>query len=109
MPRARDWEMVSGIVEAVRTAIGDRPLHVFGLGKPETTTELFRIGVDSVDSSAYVKLAADGRSWADPEKQVDNPSMPELLNLALENLSTATRARVPLSRRAVDWQRSFPF
>src|SRR5262249_33062254 len=35
VPRARDLETVLAIVEVVREEIGERPLHVFGLGKPE--------------------------------------------------------------------------
>jgi tRNA-guanine family transglycosylase len=96
VPRARDWELVSSIVEAVRQEIGDRPLHVFGLGKPTTTTKLFEMGVDSVDSSSYVKLAADGRLWENPSFKLLDPSTPELLQLAISNLATATRSRLPL-------------
>jgi tRNA-guanine family transglycosylase len=96
VPRARDWELVSSIVEAVRQKIGDRPLHVFGLGKPTTTTKLFEMGVDSVDSSSYVKLAADGRLWENPGFKLLDPSTPELLQLAISNLATATRFRLPL-------------
>jgi helicase len=96
VPRARDWELVSSIVEAVRQEIGDRPLHVFGLGKPTTTTKLFEMGVDSVDSSSYVKLAADGRLWENPGFKLLDPSTPELLQLAISNLATATQARIPL-------------
>ena len=101
VPRARDWELVSSIVEAVRQEIGDRPLHVFGLGKPTTTTKLFEMGVDSVDSSAYVKLAADGRLWENPGFKLLDPSTPELLQLAISNLATATRARLPLKFAAM--------
>jgi tRNA-guanine family transglycosylase len=96
VPRARDWELVSSIVEAVRQEIGDRPLHVFGLGKPSTTIKLFDMGVDSVDSSSYVKLAADGRLWENPAFKLTDPSPPELLQLAISNLATATRSRLPL-------------
>jgi helicase len=101
VPRARDWELVSSIVEAVRQEIGDRPLHVFGLGKPTTTTKLFEMGVDSVDSSSYVKLAADGRLWENPSFKLLDPSTPELLQLAISNLATATRARLPLKFAAM--------
>ena len=96
VPRSRDWELVSSIVKAVRQEIGDRPLHVFGLGKPTTTTKLFEMGVDSVDSSSYVKLAADGRLWENPSFKLLDPSTPELLQLAIANLATATRAKLPL-------------
>ena len=96
VPRARDWELVSSIVTAVRQEIGERPLHVFGLGKPATTAKLFEIGVDSVDSSSYVKLAADGRLWENPDFKLEDPSTPELLQLAISNLATASRTRLPL-------------
>jgi tRNA-guanine family transglycosylase len=99
VPRARNWELVSSIVEAVRQEIGDRPLHVFGLGKPTTTTKLFEMGVDSVDSSSYVKLAADGRLWENPGFKLLDPAIPELLQLAIKNLATATRASLPLGVR----------
>ena len=101
VPRARDWELVSSIVKAVRQDIGDRPLHVFGLGKPSTTTMLYDLGVDSVDSSSYVKLAADGRLWENPDFRLEDPSTPELLRLAISNLATATRSRLPLKFAAI--------
>lgn len=97
VPRARDRQLVLGIVEAVRAEIDDRPLHVFGLGHPELVADLFRVGVDSVDSSAYVKLAADGRLWSAPEIHFSEPTAQERLHLALCNLATATGARLPLS------------
>lgn len=99
VPRARDLELVLAIVAAVHEQIGDRPLHVFGLGKPETTRLLFERGVDSVDSSAYVKLAADGRSWRDPDFSLSDPTPDERLHLALENLAVASSAVLPLSVR----------
>jgi len=95
VPRARDWELVASIVEAVRQEIGDRPLHVFGLGKPSTTTKLFEMGVDSVDSSSYVKLAADGRLWENPEFKLADPSALDLLRLAISNLANATKRTLP--------------
>lgn len=97
VPRARDWELVSSIVNAVRRQIGDRPLHVFGLGKPATISKLYELGVDSVDSSSYVKLAADGRLWENPDFKLEDPSTPELLRLAISNLATATKRLLPLS------------
>jgi helicase len=97
VPRARDFDLVACIVAAVQSEIGDRPLHVFGLGKPEITSRLFELGVDSVDSSSYVKLAADGRLWENPGFQFPDPSAPDRLQLAISNLATATRIRLPLS------------
>ena len=97
VPRARDLELVFSIVAAVHEQIDDRPLHVFGLGKPETTKLLFEQGVDSVDSSAYVKLAADGRSWSDPDFVSSDPTPDERLHLALENLAVASGTSLPFS------------
>lgn len=96
VPRSRDWDLVASIVGAVRTAIGDRPLHVFGLGKPETVNKLFSMGVDSVDSSSYVKAAADGVSWISKARMPD-ASVPERLKLAITNLAHATRQPLPLA------------
>ena len=97
VPRARNLELVLAMVAAVHEQIGNRPLHVFGLGKPETTKLLFEHGVDSVDSSAYVKLAADGRSWSDPGFTLADPTPDERLQLALQNLAVASGAHLPLS------------
>jgi len=97
VPRARDRQLVLAVVDAVKAEIGDRPLHVFGLGKPEIVEELFKAGVDSVDSSSYVQLAADGRLWGRRDFQVDDPSVTDRLHLALCNLATAAARAMPLS------------
>jgi tRNA-guanine family transglycosylase len=97
VPRARDLNLVISIVDAVREQIGDRPVHVFGLGKPETTKLLFEQGVDSVDSSAYVKLAADCRCWSNPGLVLSDPTPDERLLLALENLAIASVTGLPFS------------
>ncbi|HEV7373539.1 MAG TPA: tRNA-guanine transglycosylase [Pyrinomonadaceae bacterium] len=101
VPRARDLATVRSIVEAVRTEIGELPLHVFGLGKPEMTEMLFRAGVDSIDSSSYVKLAADGRLWSNPDYRISEPTPSDRLHLALCNLATATGRTLPLSAASV--------
>jgi tRNA-guanine family transglycosylase len=97
VPRARDIQLIEGMIEAVQGEIGDRPLHVFGLGKPELVSRLFDLGVDSVDSSSYVKLAADGRLWEAPDFQLPDPTPTDRLHFALRNLAAATRSRTPLS------------
>lgn len=97
VPRAKNWDLIEGIVSAVLAELDRRPLHVFGLGKPEISHRLFAMGVDSVDSSSYVKLAADGRKWSDPEFHLEDPSTPELLSLAIENLATASSTPLPLA------------
>lgn len=97
VPRAKDRPLIESIVRAVREVIPDLPLHAFGLGKPDLTDWLFQLGVDSVDSSSYVKMAADGRLWGRPDFKMDDPSPTDRLHLALCNLATATRATLPLS------------
>lgn len=97
VPRVSDYKNVLAIVDAVRTAIPDKPLHVFGLGKPGLVEPLFRRGVQSVDSSSYVKLAADGRLWGQPSVHLRDASTAERLNLALCNLAMATQRTLPLS------------
>ena len=97
VPRARNMHLIEEIVAAVLGEIDGRPLHVFGLGKPETTQTLFTMGVDSVDSSSYVKLAAEGRLWSKPNALLTDPSPPELLQLAIRNLATASSRQLPLT------------
>lgn len=107
VPRAQNWDLVQTIVESVRNETGNLPLHVFGLGKPELVRELFAMGVDSVDSSSYVKLAADGKLWSQPELNLSDPSPMDRLHLALCNLATAGGIALPLSTVSVfrqTWQ-----
>jgi tRNA-guanine family transglycosylase len=95
VPRSRDLGLVLSIVEAVRAVEPDKPLHVFGLGKPATVRELFAAGVDSIDSSSYVKAAADGKRW-DTGEVLKGLTSFERLEIALRNLSHATRPVLPL-------------
>lgn len=98
VPRAKDRVFVLSCIRAVRKMIPDLPLHVFGLGHPDFLEDLFSAGVDSVDSSAYVKAAADGKSWFDSEETVTDPSPTDRLRIALENLAYAS-GNVPVHRR----------
>jgi helicase len=97
VPRAQNPDLVFSIVEAVRNVLPDLPLHVFGLGHPVMVRELFRRGVQSVDSSSYVKLAAEGRAWGAGAITLTDPSPAERLGLAIRNLATASGATLPLS------------
>jgi helicase len=106
VPRAHNLEVVLGIVEAVREEIGDLPLHVLGLGKPDLARRLYDKGVDSVDSSSYVKLAADGRLWEDPSYCNPDPTPTERLHLALCNLALATQQSLPLSAASLHFKTS---
>lgn len=97
VPRVSDLKLVLAIVDAVRSAVPNKPLHVFGLGKPGIVEALFQHGVQSVDSSSYVKMAADGSLWGQPDVHITDASPFERLQLALCNLATATQRTVPLS------------
>jgi tRNA-guanine family transglycosylase len=98
VPRARDHDLVLDCVRAVRKEIPDLPLHVFGLGHPDFIGELFAAGVDSVDSSAYVKAAADGKGWFGDGGILSDPTPTDRLRLALENLAFASSRARPQSR-----------
>lgn len=77
VPRARNPERVVEIVRAVREVEEKRPLHVFGIGKPSLVRQLFTEGVDSVDSSSYLKYAAN-KKWLDPQSRAYLPISKEL-------------------------------
>ena len=95
VPRARDRAYVLECVDAVKKEIPGLPLHVFGLGHPDFLSALYSAGVDSVDSSSYVKAAADGLNWSAGTKLPD-ASTPERLHIAISNLAFATRTAPPL-------------
>jgi tRNA-guanine family transglycosylase len=97
VPRARNRKLVLSIVDAVREVVPDKPVHVFGLGKPDLVKELYEHGVQSVDSSSYVKLAASGRLWTDPMARYAELTQTDRLNLAICNLAAATGKTLPLS------------
>jgi helicase len=97
VPRVRDQRFIDDIVQVVRQDAGNLPIHVFGLGKPQIIHRLFELGVDSVDSSSYVKMAAEGRLWSDTNYRLVDPSVTDRLHLALINLATATERKLPLS------------
>ena len=97
VPRAKDRDLVLDLVAQVREAVADKPLHVFGIGAPELVSALYRLGVDSVDSSAFVKLAAEGRRWGGEGGAIVDPTPMERMHLALCNLATACGRTLPLS------------
>lgn len=97
VPRARDLCAIAEIVDAVRNEIPNLPLHIFGLGNPAAVEMLFNRGVDSVDSSSYVRMAADGKLWGSAEKFTSGISATQRVHLALCNLANATGASFPLS------------
>ena len=101
VPRVKDRKLILKIVETVRAEVGDRFLHIFGLGQPDLVTDLYQAGIDSVDSSAYVKLAADGKLWAAGHQHNSDISPLERIHLALCNLAVASGAHLPLSTAGI--------
>lgn len=89
VPRARDRELVLRWVDRVRAAAPERPLHVLGLGEPELVARLFDRGVQSVDSSSWVKAAARGQRWGSCGA-AGRPLADGRLQLALCNLATVS-------------------
>lgn len=67
VPRLGKPEEIFAIVAAIRKVDNKRPLHLFGIGQPCLIRELFKVGVDSVDSSSYVQQAA-GKKYLHPKK-----------------------------------------
>jgi tRNA-guanine family transglycosylase len=57
IPRVRNEDYVKKIVCAVREETPEFAIHVFGIGKLEMIESLWSIGVDSTDSSSYVRDA----------------------------------------------------
>ena len=100
VPRSRNRELVFSIVDAVREVVDDRPVHAFGLGQPAMVAALFERGVQSVDSSSYVRLAASGRTWSSHASAVSDPAPHERMRLAIENLAAAGSVRLPLAVRS---------
>lgn len=66
VPRASQPQEIVDIVKAIRDVDPIRPLHVFGIGTPRTVRLLFENGVDSVDSSSYIRHGVSGQKL-DPE------------------------------------------
>lgn len=99
-PRARNREEMVGIIRAVREET-DLPLHAFGVGHPDLISLLFAEGVDTVDSSSSLRLAADGRLWTDPALTLKDATPTERLHLALVNLAAATGRALPLSTQSL--------
>lgn len=88
VPHARDLDHASGIVAAVRAEAPGLPIHVFGIGQPESIRRLVVAGATSSDSSAYARDAVRGRSWGRPEASIEDPTLGESLLLALEHLDS---------------------
>jgi tRNA-guanine family transglycosylase len=62
VPRISRPDEIVDIVRAIRAVDSQRPLHVFGIGNPRLMRVLLSEGVDSFDSSSYLRAAVDGRT-----------------------------------------------
>ena len=61
VPRISKPKSIFEIVSGIRRVDSERPLHVFGIGTPKLIKALLEHGVDSVDSSSYVRSAVSKR------------------------------------------------
>ena len=86
VPRVKNRKFVLECIKIVREILPEIPLHVLGLGNPNFLKELYQAGVDSVDSSSYVKAAADGMNWVRGEK-IDCQLNTDRLFCAIQNLA----------------------
>ena len=94
-PFSADRAFLTEQVQQARAALPDGfPLHVLGIGHPESVRAVLGAGATSVDSSSPQRHAASGRSWTGAH--LPEASVPEQLRLALSNLLTVQHASVPL-------------
>jgi tRNA-guanine family transglycosylase len=80
VPRISKPKSIFEIVSGIRKIDPHRPLHVFGIGSPRLIKALFDNGVDSADSSSFVRSAVSARylnpssGEYSPLSEVDVPS-----------------------------------
>jgi len=80
VPRVQQPRSIFEIISGIRRIDSNKPLHVFGIGTPKLIKALFDHGVDSVDSSSFVRSAVSKR-YLLPESgnytalsEIENPS-----------------------------------
>lgn len=83
-PLSSQRDKLRGAIANVRQQIGDLPLHVFGLGHPESVRVAFEAGATSVDSTSPQRTAVAGKSFGGV--RLPHPSPAETLELAVNNL-----------------------
>jgi helicase len=88
VPRIRDEEYIKKVILAVREEVHNQALHVFGIGKLELLEALISLGIDSSDSSSYIRTALDPKTshqaYLFSLKKRVVPYWP--MNIALSNL-----------------------
>ncbi|MBE1302425.1 MAG: tRNA-guanine transglycosylase [Alteromonadaceae bacterium] len=100
VPRVKNKELVRAIVTSIRDTVPDLPIHIFGIGKPETVKWLLELGANSFDSSSYVQSAVSGDCW-DYSKIIEQTNQFEKTLIALNNLSKFTNCSLPPN---INWQ-----
>ncbi len=94
-PFSADRAFLTEQVREARAILPDGlPLHVLGIGHPESVRAVLAAGATSVDSSSVQRHAASGKTWTG--ESLPDASVPEQLRLALSNLLTVQHASVPL-------------
>jgi tRNA-guanine family transglycosylase len=100
VPRIRNKELVQSIVKSIKDTVPNLPIHIFGIGKPETVKWLLELGADSFDSSSYVQSAVSGDCWGYSKVKVQTNQFEKKL-IALNNLSKFTNCSTPPH---IEWQ-----
>ena len=65
MPRFSNYRLLVDLIFAAKLEAKETPIHVYGLGGPLVTPLLIYLGVDSFDSSFFIKASAK-RNYAVP-------------------------------------------
>jgi 7-cyano-7-deazaguanine tRNA-ribosyltransferase len=65
MPSFYNFELLVDIIATARREVPDTPLHVYGLAGPVLTELLAYLGIDTMDSSFFMRAAAN-REYATP-------------------------------------------
>lgn len=90
-PLSRHPEVIHARVTAARAALPPHlPLHVFGIGHPDSVRAAHAAGASSVDSTGPQRRAVDGADWSGV--RLSGPSTPERLTLAVRNLQASLKA-----------------
>lgn len=71
VPKRSNFRQVVDIIWAIRKRIGNTPLHVFGLGGPSYIPLLVYLGVDTFDSSSYLRAGSKRVYFAPGQGSVD--------------------------------------
>lgn len=92
VPRIKNKELIYSIINAVREEAPFLPIHAFGLGIPDMLVKLWELGLDSTDSSSYVRNAVGNETHAPLFLFPSNSNSGPLtqINNALTNLWTIT-------------------